>query len=215
VAKRQHDTEATRDALQSAGAELFSRLGFEGATVEKIARRARTNKAMISYHFGGKKQLYQSILLEGFAAARAELKDVGDSSLPADLRLREFIRVFGELAQHRPYLPVMMVREAISGGPHLDQKIFPSMVAVLGLVRDLVEQGVREGTFRPVDPLLVHFGIIGSMMFFFTTEPLRRRILAERFPGGETIDPQEFVRHVQDWMTQGLARRPSDSKSRS
>jgi len=31
--------------------ELFAEFGFEGATVERIARRAGVNRAMISYHF--------------------------------------------------------------------------------------------------------------------------------------------------------------------
>ncbi|MCP4657706.1 MAG: helix-turn-helix transcriptional regulator, partial [bacterium] len=49
-----YDAAATREALLEAATELFAERGFDGAKVEAIARRAGVNKAMISYHFGGK-----------------------------------------------------------------------------------------------------------------------------------------------------------------
>jgi AcrR family transcriptional regulator len=48
-------------ALLDAAADLIAKRGFEGSTVEAIAKQARVNKAMISYHFGGKRGLYGAI----------------------------------------------------------------------------------------------------------------------------------------------------------
>ena len=51
----------TRAALLAAGTELFAERGYEGVPVWAIAKKAGVNKAMISYHFGGKRQLYREI----------------------------------------------------------------------------------------------------------------------------------------------------------
>jgi hypothetical protein len=58
---------------------------------------------------------------------------------------------------------------------------------VAAVVRHIVERGVREGTFRPVDPLLTHLTVVGSLLFFFVSARLRARLTVEdaspaRFP---------------------------------
>ncbi len=50
--------------------------------------------------------------------------------------------------------------------------------AVFGTVKRIVEEGVRERAFRPVDPLLTHLTLIGSLVFFLATEEFRARALA-------------------------------------
>src|SRR5512140_84929 len=94
--RRQHmartrDPEGTRQALLGAATDLFARHGYEGATVEMIARRARVNKAMVSYHFGGKKRLYHAILSETFASASEAVGGIRASQEPAEVRLRHFV----------------------------------------------------------------------------------------------------------------------------
>jgi AcrR family transcriptional regulator len=70
------DAAATRAALLSAGAALFAEDGFDGVTTAAVAARAGVNKALISYHFGGKRGLYQAILASGFAEMAERLKAV-------------------------------------------------------------------------------------------------------------------------------------------
>src|SRR5262249_51780543 len=65
--RRPRDAAATREALLAAGAELFAERGYDGVPVWNIARAAGVNKAMISYHFGGKRGLYRAILEATFA----------------------------------------------------------------------------------------------------------------------------------------------------
>ena len=48
--------------LAAAAALEFAARGFAGARVDRIARRARVNKAMLYYHFGSKQRLYRALL---------------------------------------------------------------------------------------------------------------------------------------------------------
>lgn len=55
-------TAATREKLLSAAIEQFSEHGYDGASIRNIARAAGANAALVSYHFGGKEQLYHELL---------------------------------------------------------------------------------------------------------------------------------------------------------
>ena len=55
-------SENTRAALLRAGEQLFARHGFQGAGLSALTREAKANKAAVSYHFGGKRGLYDAVL---------------------------------------------------------------------------------------------------------------------------------------------------------
>jgi len=190
-----------------AGADLFAAHGFDGATTDAIARAASVNKAMINYHFGGKAGLYEEVLALLFAEAEQRLQELKGSHEPADVQLRRFIEIFaGTLARH-PNLPPLILREAMSGGGHLNPRAYPLMLELVGVIGGILKRGRDEGSLRDVNPLLAHFSIAGSLVFYFATAPFRERVAAEgRFPGG-LPSPEEVVRHVQDLMSLGLASR--------
>ena len=70
-------TEATRERLLTAAAELFAERGFRGATMRAIAARAGTNLAAANYHFGSKEKLYREVAFSLFAALEARLERAG------------------------------------------------------------------------------------------------------------------------------------------
>ncbi len=207
--RTRRNADLTREALLSAATESFARHGFDGATVEMIARRARVNRAMISYYFGGKQGLYDAILAATFKPAGERLREIRDASLPPEARLRRFIEVFVETGGRHPHLPAMILREVLAGGLHLKDVFFDYVMTILSLIREILEQGVREGTFRPVDPLLTHLSLVGSLVFFLATGSTRGRWVANgRVP---ILNPaaEEYVRHVQELVIRGLAADPS------
>jgi len=53
--------EATRERILDAALDLFGERGLTGTTVRDIATRAKVNVAAISYHFGGKDELYRGV----------------------------------------------------------------------------------------------------------------------------------------------------------
>ncbi len=52
----------TRSQLIEAGMRLFGQHDFESVSTRDLAREAGVNLAAITYHFGGKKELYRAIL---------------------------------------------------------------------------------------------------------------------------------------------------------
>jgi AcrR family transcriptional regulator len=209
---RRRDAAATRHALLSAGTELFAERGYDGVPVAAIAAKAGVNKAMINYHFGGKRKLYIAIVSATFAEMVASVESLADSDRPAPDVLRELIAVVGDVATRRhPHFCTMMLREVVSGGKHLESELMDNPVRVLEAVQRIVARGVREGAFRPVDPLLTHLSLVGSLVFFFATRRFRERILAKRRPPLKPPDPDAYVKHVQELLTHGLAAARPDA----
>jgi AcrR family transcriptional regulator len=67
-----------RRQLLDVGREVFARKGFDGASVEEIAARAKVSKPVVYEHFGGKEGLHADVvdremhrLLERFTTALA------------------------------------------------------------------------------------------------------------------------------------------------
>ena len=82
----------SRDRVFAAAAAEFAARGYAGANMDRIARAARLNKAMIYYHFKSKAALYREILRDMFGAVRRRVAAVAFaarivSDAPGALRL--------------------------------------------------------------------------------------------------------------------------------
>ena len=142
--------------------------------MDRIATRAGVNKAMLYYHFGSKKALYTEVLRDMFRAVGVRARAIADGPGPAVDKLDAWISTIIEQAAARPWFPPIMLRELASGAPRLDPETFAMMNVVYGAVRDIVEQGQREGVFADVDPLMTHLTIMPPILIYFA----RERVLA-------------------------------------
>jgi TetR/AcrR family transcriptional regulator len=213
-AGRRRDAAATREALLAAGTELFAERGYHGVPVRAIAEKAGVNKAMINYHFGGKRKLYLAILSATFSEIVARAESLADSPQPAPDLLRELVALVADMAARRnPHFPAMMLREALAGGKHLEPEIIAYPLRVAEVMRRIVERGIREGAFRPVDPLLTHLSLVGSLLFFFATARLRERVFAEGRLRTKLPDAAGYVKHIQDLIIHGLAAHRADGQA--
>lgn len=207
---RRRNAAGTREALLAAGGELFAEQGYDGVPVAAIAERAGVNKAMINYHFGGKRPLYLAIVAATFAEIVASVERLAEAPRPAPELLRELIAVVSDAVTRRhPHFCTMMLREVLAGGAHLEPVLVAQPVRLLAAVQAIVARGVREGAFRPVDPVLTHLSLVGSLVFFFATRRFRERVLAQRRPAVKPPDTAAYVKHMQDLLTHGLAAESS------
>src|SRR5258708_29863028 len=97
--------EGSRARLLAAAAQEFAARGFDGAKVDRIAARARVNKAMLYYHFKHKAALYREVLRDVFGAAAAAVEAVPDRGGAPELQLRAFIAAIAGGAVTPPHFP--------------------------------------------------------------------------------------------------------------
>jgi AcrR family transcriptional regulator len=186
----------SRAAILGAAAVEFSERGYDAARVDRIAARARLNKAMLYYHFGSKRALYLEVLRDVITTVGGRARAIADGPGTAPAKLDAWIATIVEEAGARPWFPPIMLREIASGAPHLDPDTFGLMNAVFDAVRDVIVQGQREQVFRDADPLLTHLTIMPPVLLFFA----RQRLVASPRGLRELAAPRQvadFVRHMQ------------------
>lgn len=82
------DTDAIRDRLLLAAAQVFAEQGFDGTTTRKICAQAKANVAAINYHFGGKEQIFAAVLALPMRSLEDSIPDFANDALPMTEALR-------------------------------------------------------------------------------------------------------------------------------
>lgn len=211
---RRAEGKPTRQRIIEAALEEFAARGFDGAKVDRIARKARVNKAMLYYHFKSKAALYVEILREQFGALGEAVAAARDANEPPDQQLRTFIETISREAAARPHFPSIWLREIAEGGRHIDQTVVLALRKVLETIVRILADGQVRGEFRRANPLVVHISIVAPLMFFAASAPFRERAgqLAPHNVNMPGVD--EMIAHVQA-ATLAVLAQPSTVPDRS
>jgi len=189
----------------AAAAAEFAARGFDGAKVDRIARRARVNKAMLYYHFPSKAALYQAILRDVFGAVADALVQGRAEGGPPDRQIRRFVETVAREATARPHFPSMWLREMADGGRHLDEGLLQEIRRVLEALAGILAEGRSAGVFGPAHPFITQIAIVAPILFHAATAPVRQR-LGHLVPGGVAAAERDaVVAHVQTATLSALA----------
>jgi TetR/AcrR family transcriptional regulator len=187
----------SRERVFRAAATEFAARGYAGANVDRIARAARLNKAMIYYHFKSKAALYREILRDMFGAVRAAVLEVEAADATPQEKIRRYVEAIAAAAEARPHFPPIWLREIAEGGEHVDAATLAYVRDVLAALGRMIDEGRRAGVFVAVHPLVVQGGIIAPIMFFLATARLRQKI-ARAGAGSKAAIPRDtVVTHIQ------------------
>jgi TetR/AcrR family transcriptional regulator len=167
------------DVLGAARAEFAAR-GFPGAGVDRIAAKARVNKAMIYYHFGSKIGLYREVLRDGFRRLIADARDAIADAPSAIGKFDAYVASLLRTAGADPHIVPILLREVAGGGRNIDGETLRMMAGLFLVVKEILDEGETAGEFRAADPMLTHFIIIGSTMFYVANEPIRAQVRRSR-----------------------------------
>ncbi|MBU2500068.1 TetR/AcrR family transcriptional regulator [bacterium] len=199
------DPEATRNALLTAGLECFAERGFAGCTTQEIARIAGVNKALISYHFGGKQGLLDALHNQVFERLGPGITGLPDPRGDAVTNLKDYIGAFARLADLNTDYPVMLLRGLMAGDTDPEGGFANRLLESNRVLTAILVKGIEEGRFRPVDPLLTQASILGSLLFFFATAATRRRMASSGKIDSPPPHALHFVEHLKELVIRGLA----------
>jgi AcrR family transcriptional regulator len=91
-----------RAAILDAALEVFSKRGYNGASIDEIAQAAGISKALIYEHFPSKKDLHVSLLERHTQEIFVRLAETADTDDPGEVRLRNGVSAFLEWVEtHR------------------------------------------------------------------------------------------------------------------
>jgi len=203
------------DRILAVAALEFAERGFAGARVDRIARRARVNKAMLYYHFASKQGLYRTLLRRMFTLAAARLQAVAASdAAPADKAAQALAGIAAFVQEHASF-PRIMLREVAEGGVHLDRDTLTALAAVPRAFGAIVREGVESGAFRRLDPMFAYFSMLAPIVFYLAGAPIRKEISHLHPADFRSLSPDEFVRQMQEAVRRSFARDPAAKRATS
>jgi AcrR family transcriptional regulator len=186
------------ERILAAAAAEFAEHGFAGARVDRIARRARVNKAMLYYHFRSKEALYRTLLCRTFTRAADRLKAIEATSVSPAEKLELAIAAVAAFVREHAFFPAVMLREIAEKGAHLDRETLAALSRVPSSFGAIVSDGVARGQFRPVDPMATYFTIVAPIVFYLSNAPIRKELAEHHGLNGATLASDAFLRHVQE-----------------
>jgi AcrR family transcriptional regulator len=165
--------EANRAGIIAAAIDEFAARGFKGASMDAIAARTDTTRALINYYFGAKEKLYIAVLEHVYAEIR-EAEGGLDldhlEPLEAIRRIVEF--TFNYYLEHEGFVR-LVVAENQARGRHLRKSKAMRTLnrPIIDRLARVIARGQAEGRFRPdVDPVEIHKAIAALGIFNMTNQ---------------------------------------------
>ena len=165
--------EANRGRIVKAAIAEFSARGFKGASMDAIASRTQTTRALINYYFGGKESLYIAVLEHVYAGIREAEGALDLDHLPpldAVRRIVEF--TYRYYLAHEGFVR-LVVAENQARGKHLRKsRLIRSLNRpIIDRLTRVLARGQAEGLFRKdADAVEIHMAIAALGMFNVTNQ---------------------------------------------
>lgn len=183
--KRQKSASQVRDKdteqrILEAARTVFLRDGTAGARMQEIAREARVNQALLHYYFRSKERLSAAVFQQ--VASRifpALVRTLGaDSSL--DEKIDTLIGVYLDNLSANPFVPGYLISELHHHPQRVQQLLSIAIGAepqtvMLPLLKNLekqIDEQVRAGTMRRIQPQHLVINIVSLCIFPFAARPM-------------------------------------------
>jgi AcrR family transcriptional regulator len=164
---------ANRASIVAAALREFAARGFKGASMDAIAARTHTTRALINYYFGSKEKLYLAVLEQVYAEIReAEARLDLDHLAPVDAVRRIVEFTYNYYVAHEGFVR-LVVAENQARGRHLRKSAAMRTLnrPIIERLARVIERGQAAGLFRrDVDPVEIHKSIAALGMFNVTNQ---------------------------------------------
>lgn len=162
-----------KQAILEAALKAFSRDGFDGASLPKIADMAGIAHPLIHYHFGSKDNLWRETVdyaLGDLSREATTIRTASRGLSPLD-RLRVLIRAFTHFAARCPDHFGLILAEARSDSDrfawiqeHYTADFFESLTSI-------IQEAQQQKQIRAIPLGNLAFMLMGSMLLYFTVNP--------------------------------------------
>jgi AcrR family transcriptional regulator len=198
-----------KEKILDAAGDVFGRKGYKAATIREICKAAGVNVASINYYFGGKEDLYRTVVMDLISRTfdRYPVDDgVDGRSSPGD-RLRAFIQ--GALRR-------LLAPDGLSGYPGKGQLVARELAAPSPFLDDMVNEFIRPtaavlsaiiaellGTGAAIkDIMRCQISVIGQCFHYAMARPIVTRLVPMDFSDPIIID--ELTDHITRFSLAGI-----------
>ena len=194
---------ATAEKLLDAASELMIARSSIEISLSDIAQKSGANAALVKYHFGNKDGLLLALLARDAATEVANLEYLLAQPISPTAKLK--LHISGIIrAYHRfPYMNRLihyLLHESSAEAADEVSKFF--VAPLLDFHRRLIEEGVAQGEFRAVDPVLFYTSLIGACDHLF----FGRHAMSRAIGVGPVTDDvcRQYIAHMETLICGGI-----------
>lgn len=172
--------EESRRAILKAALAEFASEGIAGARTDAIAEAAGVNKALLYYYFEDKEGLYRAALESVISGLIDRVRPTFTAPGSALEKIVHYAAThFDYIAESPSYSRIIqseMMRASVGKSPHMQyisEKYFRRLMEWLMAT---MQEGVRRGEIRQVDPMNTVVSILGLTVFYFVSTPAARAL---------------------------------------
>jgi AcrR family transcriptional regulator len=165
--------------ILEAAEQLFADKGYDGTSVRDIADEAKVNVAMISYYFGSKEKMLDSLFSFRSEASLMKLESVlYHKNITTLQKVNMLIDYYIDRIQEQPCFHRIMMREQVTNfRPATTAMIVDFKRKNQLLIEELIKEGQKKGEFKKhIDVTLMMATLIGTVSHIITTQYYYREI---------------------------------------
>ena len=146
------DAPLTRDRILATAEDVIRRFGPAKATVVDVARALGVSHAAVYRHVASKAELRDLVVGRWVDATMAPLRAVVARPGPAPERLRELFDALIAVKRHRAASDPELFAAYRSLAADTQRVATAHVDELVNLAAAVIRAGVKDGTFRPIDP---------------------------------------------------------------
>jgi len=147
-----------RDEILSSALEIFSKNGYKGASINKIAQAANMSTPRLLYHFSDKEKLYSELLSATLSLWTKPLEFIGQTD-DAVGEICNYVRRKIEMSRDYPRESRLFASEILIGIERADDSLFDPLHQIFRDKIELIQRWSNEGKIAPVDPYHLIYSI--------------------------------------------------------
>jgi AcrR family transcriptional regulator len=166
----------TRERLIRAATRLFAENGYRGASVRDICNLAGANPGAVSYHFGGKRQLYRSVLRQA-AAGLADMGPATDNHTGEHepITVLDALRRLLDRMQSDDAATRLLLRDLADGGTVAVESLTPPLRTAFEQLATALGDG--DNPRASAEGRLLFLGLAAPLFLVTTAWPVIARVL--------------------------------------
>ena len=155
-------TSDRRTEILKSAAAAFRRRGYHGASVDEIASALEMTKGNLYYYFKNKEEILYACHEYSLDKLLALMSDVQAEQTTPEAKLRKLMLAFVHLILDDLHGTALTLDpEALS--PPLLKRVIAKRDQFDHGIRAIIQQGIDEGQFRPGDPKMIEFAMMGAV----------------------------------------------------
>ena len=165
--------EANRAHIVRAAIDEFAARGFKGASMDAIADRTDTTRALINYYFGSKEKVYLAVLEHVYSEIRHAESRLDLDHLDPTAAIRRVVEfTFSYYLEHEGFVRLVVAENQARGRHFRKSKTMRSLNRpIIETLARVIARGQADGSFRAdADPVEVHMAIAALGLFNVTNQ---------------------------------------------